>query len=285
MINTQGALMRQIILVLLLLIPLFASCKLVNINSVITTGKVIALKNMLRTLYEKYSSEILSLRPSTDYQMTLKEQILRYIREVKKYLDEGNINQLEGRNLVAAIYYVVAFNYLNDIQSLINFFQVPTLSDYARMLRKLETFMRGNIFNLYLSGIYGGGCINETRVLYVKLRPLYEATKVKIIQIIENMPATFTQSLALKTIEIVHKASVLLTINYLNYLIHNLHDKLILNETSVCPSSYGLAPWLKYACAYTHKTLPPTPCNAVYSFVLKSVGLKEIANSLCGVKK
>ena len=283
--RTSGTSVRQIALTLILSLPLLASCMPTNINTKVDLQKVLALKNMVKTLYEKYSSELLGLRSTSPFQVLLKEQMLSYMKIIKKFIDKGDEYQLADKNFLAILHYIVAFDYLNDIQTLISFAKVPTLTDYAKKLSNIESFMRANIFNLYLSGTYGKSCVNETRVLYVKVRPLYEATKSEIVKVIENMPATFTASLASKAIEIVHKADVLLTLNYLNYLLHGLHDSLKLNGTAPCPPGYGSAPWLRYACAYAYKPLPPTPCNSAYSFVLRSVGLKEIANSLCGVKK
>ena len=277
--------MRQIALVMVLSLPLLASCIPTNANIKIDFQKVLALKNMVKTLYEKYSSELLSLKADNAFRASLKEQMIKYMKTAKKFIDKGDDYQLADKEVLAVLHYVVAFDYLNDVQTLMSFAKVPTLTDYANKLMDIETFMRANLFNLYLSGTYGKGCINETRVLYVKVRPLYEAVKSEIIKVINNMPVTFTAGLASKTIEIVHKANVLLILNYLNYLLHGLHDSLLLNLTSTCPPGYGSAPWLKYACAYAQRPLPPTPCNAAYSFVLGSVGLKEIANSLCGVKK
>ena len=283
--RTTGIHVRQIALVLMLSLPLLASCIPTNVNIKMDLQKVLALKNMMKTLYEKYSSELLSLKADNPFRSTLKGWMIKYMDIAKKFIDKGDEYQLAGKDLLAMLHYMVAFDYLSDVQSLMNFVKVPTLTDYARMLSNIKTFMAANLFNLYLSGTYGKGCINETRVLYVKIRPLYEETKNEIMKVIENMPATFTVTLASKTVEIVHKANVLLTLNYLNYMLHNLHDALPLNLTSPCPPGYGSVYWLRYACAYAHSPLPPTPFNEAYSFVLRSVGLKEIANSLCGVKK
>jgi len=264
---------------------LVAQCEVREMRGIISEDKVLMLKNLVQTMYEKVSSEMLSLHPQNEYQFTLKGWMTEALRRVKYYINVGNRKRFENQRLLAALYYIVAFDYLNTIQSLMKFYKVPTLDAYVRELKAQEQAARAVMFDFYLMGSYGTGCLNETRVMYVKLRKLYSDIVDEIDNIITNMPSFFTRGLAEDAIGIVHRVSTMLVIDYLHYLVRPLHDTFILERAAECPPGFGSAWWVPYACAYMNSPMPPTPCSSIYAFVFRSAGLIDLAKAICGARK
>ncbi|ABU81800.1 hypothetical protein [Ignicoccus hospitalis] len=243
--------------------------------------------NMIKGFIERIKADIITLRPENGYQKALYKLALENLERASALYSEARSLTLRKEYDLAMAKYLATLYFALVTQDIIGLVKVKTFNELASYLDRLGAFASSSTFSLYKSSCMSTVCTNSTRVVYIKSYLIMKNVTNRINSIKVNLPPAFTVSLARELADVVADSSKLVVLAYTHFALsyaRHVQDSALEGSAPCGVRGLGSAWWLPKACYHFYHSMKPSPCSSFYGVVSEYIGLKDLAERLCGVK-